>query len=409
MTVMHKLGSTIWAAIGGYQKHNVNRLSASIAFYGILSLAPLAVIAVTVAGFFFGKNAAEGLIVDQLKNTLGADAAKLVQGVLANAYQSRATLPATTLAVLVLLWSSTRLVGDIRGALNTIWEVQGRGGTGFKGFLVGKLIDFGMVLVFAALFLLTVAANLALTTVTHYFAHAVPLPAEALYVSGLAFFAVVAFIFLSVIFRWLPNRTLPLRDVALGAGLSAVLLEIGNSVLGFYLARSSPGSAFGAAGSFVVIMVWMYYTAIIILFGVEVSRAYRHFRLGGWPPPRERVTKGRGRKRPAPEKQVSGLLKVRRVPGPPPDGSTSGGQSADATDARPQDCVPAGSPSGAADAGRHAGTHTCREAVHGRQGGEGGGQTSRSGLHAVAGLSAVVAAAAAVAAWLGRRARMRAK
>jgi membrane protein len=275
------LGLTFWTAVLGYQRHNVNRLSASIAFYGVLSLAPLAVIGVSVAGFFFGHSAAEGLIVDQLKNSLGAEAARAVQGVLANAYQSPATVPATILAGLVLIWSSTRLVGDIRKSLNTIWEVQGRGGDGFKGFLIGKLIDAGMVLVLAVLFLLTVAASIALSAVTHYFAQNLPFPTLAFYLSGLFFSLVVAAVFLAVIFRWLPNLNLAWRDVALGSALSAMLFEVGNYVLGYYLARSSPGSAFGAAGSFVVIMVWMYYSAIIVLFGVEVARAYRERSLAG--------------------------------------------------------------------------------------------------------------------------------
>jgi membrane protein len=305
--VTRRLGRTLWAAIAGYQKHNVNRLASSIAFYGILSLAPLGVIGVGVAGSVFGKNAAEGLIVTQLESTLGRNTATALQSVLANAYHSRATVPATIIAVLVLLWSGTRLLGDIRGSLNTIWEVQGHGGTGFRGFLIGKLIDLAMIFVLALLFLLTVAANIALSTITRYFAQLVPFPALLLSISGVLFSFLVAAVFLAVIFRWVPNLKLDLRDVALGACLSAALFELGNYVLGLYLTRSSPGSAFGAAGSLIVIMVWIYYSAIIVLFGVEVARAVRERRLTlglavGGPP----------RQEPHPEG-----LRVRATPGPP--------------------------------------------------------------------------------------------
>lgn len=307
MPVIRRLGRTLWTAIAGYQKHNVNRLAASIAFYGILSLAPLGVIGVSVAGFVFGKNAAEGLIVTQLQNTLGKNAATALQSVLASAYHSRATVPATIIAVLVLLWSGTRLLGDVRGSLNTIWEVQGHGGTGFKGFLIGKLIDLAMIFVLAVLFLLTVAANIALNTISHYFAQLVPFPALLLYVSSVIFSFVVAAVFLAVLFRWLPNLNLGLRDVALGACLSAALFELGNYVLGFYLTRGSPGSAFGAAGSLIVIMVWIYYSSIIVLFGVEVARAHRERRLA------QGLAVGSApRGEPEPRR-----LRVRAIPGPP--------------------------------------------------------------------------------------------
>ena len=198
-----------------------------------------------------------------------------MQNLIASAYHSRASLLATILAVVVLVFSASRLIGDIRGSLNAIWEVTGRAGGGFKGYLVGKLVDLAMIIGLAILILGTLLASTAASAVTRYFAQAVPFPALFLELSSIFFSLVVVTGFLSALFRGLPNVDLLWRDVLLGAALSAVFFEIGNYVIGLYLGRSSVASVFGAAGSFAVLMIWMYYSAIIVLFGVEVTRAYR--------------------------------------------------------------------------------------------------------------------------------------
>jgi membrane protein len=271
---LRKLGRLLWTAVNGYQKHNVTRLAASIAFYGILSLAPLAVIMVTVGGFFFGQKAVEGLIVDPLKSAVGQDAARAVQSMIASAYRSSGSIPATVLALIVLVFSASRLIGDIRNSLNVIWEVIGRAGGGLKGFLVGKLVDLGMIFGLALLVLATLLANTAASAITRYFARSVPFSALFLQISSIIFSLLVITAVLTAIFRGLPNVRLGWRDVVLGATLSAVFFEIGNYVIGLYLGRSSLSSVFGAAGSFAVLMIWMYYSSIIVLFGVELTRAH---------------------------------------------------------------------------------------------------------------------------------------
>ncbi len=268
------VGSLLWSAVLGYQKHNVNRISGSIAFYGILSLAPLAVILVTIAGYAFGQRAAEGLLVGQLQHALGQQSASAVQELIANAYRSRASVPATVGAVLVLIYSSTRLIGDVRGSLNTIWEVPGRGGGGFKGYFIGKAVDVAMVFGLAGLLLITLAAEIAANAITRYFTGVLPFSAAIFQTSTILFSLVIATAVFVVVLRFLPNTRLALRDVALGGCISAVLFTIGNYALGYYLGRTSPGSIFGAAGSFVLIMVWMYYSSLIVLFGVEITRAH---------------------------------------------------------------------------------------------------------------------------------------
>ena len=256
--------------------HNVSRMAASIAYFGAFSMAPILVIMVSLASVVFGKSASEGLIVDQLSATFGENTAAFIQSMLASIYASGGLTVATVLAILLLMWASTRIIGSVRGALNDIWGVHGHGGTGFRGFVVGKLVDLGMVLAVGFMFLASMLGNTAVSALTGYFSDLLPMPGYVLELIGIAFSLLVTTVFLIIIFRVLPNIKVRFVYVLLGASITAVLFSIGNYVIGRYLGRTSPGSAFGAAGSLAVILIWMYYTAHIILFGAEITRAYAY-------------------------------------------------------------------------------------------------------------------------------------
>ena len=283
-------------ALGGLWRHNVSRMSASIAFFGAFSLAPMLVIMVSLASPVFGKSASEGLIVDRLSATLGEGTAEFIQSMLAAIYNSGGLTLATVLAIIVLVWASTRIVGAVRGSLNDIWGVPGHGGTGFLGFVLGKIIDVGMVILIGLMFLASMLASTAISALTAYFSDLLPLPGWLLEAIGVVFSLLVAITFLTVIFRVLPNIKVRFLHILAGASVTAVLFAIGNYVIGRYLGRATPGSAFGAAGSLAVIMIWMYYSAHIVLFGAEVTRAYaeRAKRRNKASAPRKRgtVTKG---------------------------------------------------------------------------------------------------------------------
>ncbi|OFV83358.1 MAG: hypothetical protein A2W26_12490, partial [Acidobacteria bacterium RBG_16_64_8] len=258
----------------GWLKHNLSRMAAAIAYFGIFSLAPMLVIMVMVAGMWFGKDAAEGLIVNRLSDTIGPDSARFVQSMLAGAYRSRGETLATVLAILVLVWAATRVIGATRSALNDIWGVQGRGGGGFLGYVLGKLVDLGMVFVVGFMFLASMFANIAVSALNRYFSDVLPMPGWALQAMGIVFSLVVVTFFLTVIFRVLPNIKVRLSHILAGSSLTAVLFTLGNYLIGRYLGRTSPGSLFGAAGSLAVILIWLYYSTQIVLFGAEITRAY---------------------------------------------------------------------------------------------------------------------------------------
>jgi membrane protein len=254
--------------------HNISRMAGAMAYFGAFSLAPILVILISVGSLVFGKAAAEGLVADRLTSTFGKEVANFIQSMLAGLYTSSGRTTATILAVLALLWASTRIIGSMRGALNDIWGVQGRGGGGFLGFIIGKAIDVGMVIVFGLMFLAGMFGLTAVNALTAYFSDVIPLPGWLLQVIGVLFSVVMTMLVLTVVFRVLPNIKVRFAYILVGASVTAVLFTIGNFFIGRYLGRTSPGSAFGAAGSLAVIMVWIYYVAYIFIFGAEVTRAY---------------------------------------------------------------------------------------------------------------------------------------
>jgi membrane protein len=274
--VLAPLGSLLKEAYDSAWAHNIGRMAASIAYFGAFSLAPMIVIMATIASWAFGKSATEGLIAGQLTSTFGAETAKFIQSMLAAIYGSTGLTLATVLAILVLVWAATRIIGSVRGALNDIWGVTGHGGGGILGFLVGKLIDVAMVVAIGFMFMASMLVNVAISALTTYFDRLLPLPGWVLQIFGVAFSLVVTIAFLTFIFRVLPNIKVRFLHILVGASITGVLFSIGNYVIGQYLGRASPGSAFGAAGSLAVLMVWIYYVAYIIIFGAEITRAYAH-------------------------------------------------------------------------------------------------------------------------------------
>lgn len=267
-------GRLLGEALRALYHHNISRMSAAIAYFGAFSLAPILVIMISLASLVFGRRASEGLVVDRLSEALGESTARFIQSMLAGIYESSGLTLATVLAVLVLAWAATRIVGSVRGALNDIWGVPGHGGHGLRGYVLGKLIDLGMVVLFGIMFLASMLASTAISALTHYFADLLPLPGWLLDMLGVIFSLVVTTSFLTIIFRLLPNIRVKWRYIVTGASVTAVLFALGNFVLGRYLGRLTPASAFGAAGSLAVILIWMYYSAHIILFGAEVTKVY---------------------------------------------------------------------------------------------------------------------------------------
>ncbi len=202
--------------------HNIGRMAASIAYFGAFSLAPIIVIMITLASLVFGKGATEGLIAERLTSTFGAETAKFIQSMIAAIYGSTGLTLATVLAVLVLIWASTRIVGSVRGALNDVWGVQGHGGGGWMGFLLGKLIDVAMVVAIGFMFLLSMLVSAVVTAMIKYFSQHLPMPGWLLQILSIVFSLTVTIGFIAVIFRVLPNIKVRFLHILVGASITGM-------------------------------------------------------------------------------------------------------------------------------------------------------------------------------------------
>jgi membrane protein len=254
------------------------RLGASLAFYTLLSLAPLLVVIVAVAALVYGQEAARGQLVWQIQGLVGTDGAKAIQGLVQGAYKPGTGVIATLLGFLTLAFGASSVVVELRDALNTIWHVPlDRGGTGLSSiFRLAKerFYSFAMILGIGFLLLVSLVLNAWIAAMGKFFTSALPTPESLLHMATfLISFLVITFLF-AAIYKMLPGVSLKWSDVAVGASVTSLLFTIGKQLIGLYLGKTSFGSTYGAAGSLVIVLVWVYYSAQLFFLGAEFTKVY---------------------------------------------------------------------------------------------------------------------------------------
>lgn len=250
------------------------RLSAALSYYSVFSLAPLLVIAIGIAGAVFGEDAVRGQLDGQLRQYVGAQAAAAVQSMIQSAGKEGKGPWAAVLGFSVLLIGASGVFGQLKDALNTIWKVKAKAGAGFRGFIRDRVLSFGMVLVIGFLLLMSLLVTTMLAAFSQYTRAYVPVP-DALWTPvNLGVSMLVSAALFASIFKVLPDVRVPWRTVGLGAFVTAILFEVGKFLLAFYLGRESTASSYGAAGSVILVLLWVYYAAAIMLFGAEFTRIY---------------------------------------------------------------------------------------------------------------------------------------
>jgi membrane protein len=269
------VGSFLNATISEWSNDNVSRLSAAIGFYAVFSTAPLLVILIAVAGFIYGEQAVRGRIVHEIQSYIGPKGAEVVQGMIAGASKQSTGVWATILAFAALLFGASGFFIQLQGSLNTVWGVQQKpGGNMIIGFLKNRLVSVIMVLLTGLLVIVLMAGTSIIWTVTEYFHHLLPLsPVFWQIVDFLVVFVLLTLIF-ALIMRTVPDVKIRLRDVWMGAVVTSILFTIGQFLLGLYLGRKSFTSSYGVAGSFVLILIWVYYSAQSFLIGAEMTQIY---------------------------------------------------------------------------------------------------------------------------------------
>ena len=249
------------------------RLAASLAYYTIFSIAPLLLIAVAIAGLIFGKSQAQAQILAQLKSMFGPAGGGAIEEMLKNAAKPTSGTIAIIIGFATLLFGAAGVFGQLKDAMNTIWNVEEKKG-GFTMLIKARFLSFAMVFGVGFLLLVSLVIDAAISAVGKYAGDRLP-GGEALWqtVQLVVSFAVVTVLF-AMIFRFLPDMRVEWRDVWFGSFFTAVLFIIGKIGLGLWLGKGSTGSAYGAAGSLVVLLVWIYWSANILFFGAEVTQVY---------------------------------------------------------------------------------------------------------------------------------------
>jgi membrane protein len=250
------------------------RLAASLALYTLMSLAPLLILAVAVAALLFGDDAARGQIAQQLAGVVGQKGAVVVQQILANAKSPSSGVLGTVVGFGFAIFGASGVFGELQGTLNAIWDVDARPGRGIWGFVRDRFFSFTLVLGVAFLLLVSLVVTAGLAAVGAYLAST--LPGGATLWQALNFvisFGVTALLF-ALIYKVVPDVNIRWRDVWIGALATAALFTLGKFVLGLYVGRSTVASPFGAAGSVVALVVWVYYSAQILFFGAELTQVY---------------------------------------------------------------------------------------------------------------------------------------
>ncbi|MBE9014372.1 YihY/virulence factor BrkB family protein, partial [Pseudanabaenaceae cyanobacterium LEGE 13415] len=261
--------------VNEWNEDNVPLLAAALAYYTMFSLAPLLIIVIAIAGAIYGEEAARGEIVQQIQGLVGREGAEFIQSMIQNANRPDSGGGiATLVGIGFLIFGASGVFGQLQAALNTIWEVKPKPGRAVKSFIQARFLSFAMVLVIGFLLLVALVLSAALSGISSYFGGFLP---EAFQIGRILnfvlSFALITLLFASI-YKFLPDVEVPWKNLWVGAAVTALLFNIGKYLIGLYLGNSSVGSTYGAAGSLVVVLLWVFYSAQILLFGAEFTQVY---------------------------------------------------------------------------------------------------------------------------------------
>ncbi len=260
--------------IAGWQHDKAGMFGAALAYYAIFSLVPLLVISLAAASGLFGEQAAQGALKHQLQAFIHPEGAKEIEDLMVRAHRPRRSLMAGVAGTAVLLFAASGLFTQLQDALNTIWRVRSGARRGILGTLRARFWSFIVVLVAGLTLSLLVALSTALDTVGHWTGTVAPgLAPFWQFVGAVASWSVGALVF-ALVFKLLPEARVAWRDVWVGALVTAVLFAAGKYLFGLYLRWVSFDSMYGPAGALIVVLVWAFYSAQIVLFGAEFTHAY---------------------------------------------------------------------------------------------------------------------------------------
>lgn len=268
------------AAANAWMDDYAPSMGAALSYYTLFSLAPLLVLIIAIAGLVFGQDAAQGAIIAQLQGIMGKDGATAVQGLLQAAREPSTGIVASIVGGFLLLLGATAIFAELQTDLDRIWEVPAKDKpSGLWGWLRSRVLSFGLVLGLAFMLMISLVVSAALAATSTWLGGGDT--AESVLASVLNFVASFALftVLFAMIYKIMPTAKISWHDVWMGAAVTALLFNIGKALIGLYLAKSSVASGFGAAGSFVILVAWFYYSAQIFLFGAEYTWVYANSKV----------------------------------------------------------------------------------------------------------------------------------
>lgn len=269
-----KIWNVLKDAVNGWWNDNIPHLGAAISYYTLFAMSPILIVAIAIAGFFFGAEAVRGEVVGQIQGLVGHSGALAVQAMLEGASKHSSNVLVTVVGLVTLFLGATGLFLELQTALNFIWRVKPKPDAGIRDFLLQRLISFGLVFAVGFLLLVSLLVSAALAALDTYFGHRFPAYVVLGQVLNIVVSLGVITLLFAMIYKALPDVKLGWRDVWLGGFVTSVFFTIGKFLIGLYLGTSSMASSYGAAGSVVVLLLWVYYSSQIILLGAEFTRAW---------------------------------------------------------------------------------------------------------------------------------------
>lgn len=258
-----------------WMKDRAPTMGAALAFYSAFAIAPLLIIVIALAGALWGTDAARGAIVGRLAGLVGAPAAQAIQALLIGAQQTKSGGLAVTVGIVTMLVGATTLLVEVQDDLDFIWKAPSRPGSGLLSLLRARIVSLGVILAIGFLLLISLVGSGALVAFGTYFGSYFPGTALLLlHLSNVVFSLVVETALFAMLYKWLPNVRIAWKDVWIGAFATALLFSIGQVAIGLYLGRSAIASAYGAAGTLAVLLLWLYYSAQVFLLGAEITWVY---------------------------------------------------------------------------------------------------------------------------------------
>lgn len=258
----------------GWRRDNVSLLAAALAYYTVFSITPLLVIAIAIAGAVFGEDAAQGEIVNEINQLVGEQGAKAIETALANVNQPRFNSITSVVSILVLFIGASGVFAQLQAALNTVWSVKPKPNVGIWGVVRKRLLSFGMVLSIGFLLLVSLIISTVLSAISKLDINLLAGFTPLWQVINLLISFFLTTLLFALIYKYLPDVEVHWKDIWVGAIITALLFISGKYLIGLYLGRSSLASAYGAAGSLIIFLAWVFYSAQILLFGAELTQVY---------------------------------------------------------------------------------------------------------------------------------------